>query len=161
MIRKAYLVFLLLITGVAIVSGQERKMELGIIISPTYTSRYLTGPGDKTDDLNELESGLFSFDAGAQLALINNGRFSLLTGLIYSRKGFNLGEYVHRDNTGMVAGKIEPKVFYSYLEVPIKIHYRLKEGSKTYLIGGITNDLLVHEKSKTSVEGFDEGVFSG
>ena len=60
--------------------------ELHFVVTPTYSSRYLVAEKDVKDFLNDIEEATVSYDLGILIYPFTGKRFSLGTGLVYSRK---------------------------------------------------------------------------
>lgn len=131
----------------------QKKIEFQLIASPTFSTRYLTSPDrDFVKDVNKVEKGMISYDIGILINPIKTPRFTIGSGLIFSRKG-----YVWNDKRGhdVFTGKpyhSKTSEIMNCLEVPLRATYALTETSTNYFIFGVSNDFLLCGKIKSTVD---------
>lgn len=116
----------------------QKKLDIGIFLSPTYANRHLvSGPAFHTD-----EKPIISYDVGALITVLKKGEATVQTGLVYSRKGYNWGELYFTPKPKPV-----PIEILTYLSVPIRVTHPIAK-SPVYFIAGVTNDILLSQKLK-------------
>ena len=143
---KRFIYLLLILSSLISTPGicQEKKLEFGILFSPNYSYRFLSGES-RFIDYNTIEQGMFSYDAGITADYSLNAKAVLSSGLLYSRKGYSFNNAPTIGNDFIDGSRI-----IEYLEVPI-LYKRILHNEnhfKFYVMGGITNNILINAKTK-------------
>ena len=116
MLLKQTLTVLLVVLNVFYISAQDKKIEIGLVFNPAYSSRSLTSSDEYfTDALNEQEGLIFGFGAGVQIAVLKKTQLELVTGLLYSKQGFDLGEI------NLPEAELSGKSICNFLQIPIRM----------------------------------------
>lgn len=109
-----------------------RKWAFSVIVTPTYSNRYLA----KGEEFFTDEKPIVSYDAGILVTPYRKGNVSISTGLIYSRKGYSWGQHY--------LFSTKPKLYemFTFLEIPIRVTYAMDQ-LPFYFFGGVSNDILL------------------
>jgi hypothetical protein len=140
--RSLLFVFMLCLCFISS-QAQNSKVELQIVISPTYCSTLLTGDKQQREVLHDFYKPLPGYDAGLQIVALRRSKMEFITGIIYSRKRVSMGDIDFRDQNNETIGTVHVKSIHHFLEIPLKINYFLDKQSKHYLQAGLTNDILL------------------
>jgi len=133
--------FLIAILLQTIAYGQEIKLNnykgyfIGIIISPEYCYRHISSNDETISDktwskLKNISDSIckptFGLTTGINFIYQKNNRFSLETGILYSRKGYETIPILTVDNN-LNSGLAKNYSYFHYLDIPIKMNYTFIE----------------------------------
>jgi hypothetical protein len=142
---------LFIISISSVFSQNEKGLGLEVVFNPNYDNIYITGSKEARKAIKL--DGLFAFDAGAQIKVFSTGKFSVRSGLLYSKKGINWGEFNFTDSNNDPAGTAKVVDILHFLVIPLKARYTLSEQHPFYLQLGINNDILLKHTPKTTYHG--------
>jgi hypothetical protein len=140
---------LFIISIFPVLSQNKKGLGLEVVFNPNYDNVYITGSKEARKAIKL--DGLFAFDAGAQIKVFSTGKFSVRSGLLYSRKGINWGEfYFFGSNNHPGSAKIVDILH--FLVIPIKARYMLSEQHPFYIQFGVNNDILLKHSPKVTYD---------
>ena len=107
------------------VNESLKKTNIGIFFSPDYSSGKIPNGVLVSGGFNT-RSKIFpvlGYSAGANFNYYYNNRFSLITGLVYSKKGY-IKEFYYRNKIDFTWSDTSSEIrTYKYIEIPIKVKY--------------------------------------
>jgi hypothetical protein len=141
------------------------NIRIGTNFSPDYCYRTLTTNGNLNNQSikewrDSIEIPKLGFTAGFTLFFPLNNRFSIETGVLFSKKGEQTKE-LDLTFLNSPGGTIQPlslsyNYHYHYLDIPLKLNYYILKKPSIFLSGGISTNLFLQEKL-TSITKHSDG----
>jgi hypothetical protein len=139
------LILLLTLFLSGIVQGQSLSVEA--TAGPSLAYRILVADENFKAVFGD-ERPIISYQGGLRLLYPFNINWSAGAGVAYTRKGFNLGPFYFTDEFGNPVNEIEPKIAYTYLEIPLFVRYVFKqtESYKLYVQSALAANFFLRER---------------
>jgi hypothetical protein len=170
-ILKTLLLVQLLMLPLMMTSQESGKkpspFSLGVIFSPEYSYRLLKVTADSNDWITALSDSLevakFGYTTGFTASYDVLKRLTLETGMLFSDKGYKMttSNFYAFDPIDPLLMKLESVtliVSYYYLEIPIKVRYRIVAGKFSVgITTGISGNIFLDNKIKTIIR-YNDGT---
>jgi len=160
-----FIFFSIILIGQQTDSTLIENIRIGTTFSPDYCYRTLTTNGNLNNQSikewrDSIEIPKLGFTAGFTLFFPLNNRFSIETGVLFSKKGEQTKE-LDLTFLNSPGGTIQPlslsyNYHYHYLDIPLKLNYYILKKPSIFLSGGISTNLFLQEKL-TSITKHSDG----
>ena len=119
---KKKVLIVLLAFSVGTVICQEKKFDIELNFDPSISYWNIIRPEPFNENVMKPAP---RFGYGISVFYNLKNRLSIGTGIINSKKGYNTGNNDCVDTLGNPLGSLNIKLIYEYIEVPIKIRYKI------------------------------------
>ena len=137
--------------SIATPDGPLQKTNIGMFFSPDYSSGKIPNGVFVNWGFNTRSKILpiFGYSTGASFNYYYNNRFSLITNLVYSKKGY-IRKFYYRNKMNFIWSDTTSDIrVYKYIEIPIKVKYDFRISNiKLFVSVGLSYNRIIRSTSE-------------
>lgn len=134
-------------------TSKKSRLSIGANFSPNYSYRTLKSPSSSqwiVDLREKTEQAAFGFNTGLSIQYLLTKRLEIELGIQFSQQTHAFKDIEIFDiNGGPSLGTADNRYIYQYLEIPLRVNYRIvNKKFFSYITAGISLNLLLNDKTK-------------